>query len=607
MSQVSPESASVTYDQLELPNELTASGPEQSRLRKIARLAGKVGLGAALVAMPVLGTVAAVNHVLPPAHTTAAGMDVSSYAEIGSDAISLNFHAAVAHGVSPTKAGPIDIGANVTFDYDRVSLAGADGKFDTQKAEVIVKDFLDSKPIKDRIVSATEWHYDELGGGTFAGIIGAEALSLWVFKHQRKLREAESDEGKKTIESYRRLPKAIGGAAVVLAASGLIIPGGITLATPNHITQVQADPILESVGLHNISITGPAKAAVDSLIVKGKEHQNQENQFYNALSVSLDTLYFNKFGVSQRAKVPGTKRYVFVDDSQGQPGPLGVAGDYAKKDNSDGIIVGGDTTALGIPLETYELSTLREHAGSKIPAIISLAHHDASVQAMQQMIKGYSNYHIADGEVQTIGGVHFIGFNDPDTIPFGGIDKVINPALPGETIDQAYKRKTAEIIKKVCSLKEPVVAEMHNEQFGDALAQANCPSLALVLDGREFYPQQPRLYPNDGSGGTSTTESHDSSSYNDTYGDGTGQTSEFISGSTGGHYSNENFGLFSELTSPASFVEVTVEAKTDQVLDSESIVMIPSPAPHVIIQDIMPSSKIQPIVTSPPNYQKSGS
>lgn len=565
-------------DQLALP-DIEAGPPNLGPAGRLKRLGHSIlrlaGAGALASALPLAASYGALE-LAPPVTigSPIAGAQVSAQLKPGTNAENINFHLASLHQTSSASIGPLHLGADVTFNYDKMSLAKPNGKLDTQKIQTIIKDFSDPSEEQNKITSALEEHYALYCGISFGAVAAAEAGVLGYLAWRRKqLAEAPASERDAIIQD-RRLPRALGKTALTLAAAGLLIPVSTAAIHGNHDVTVHPDKTLAAAGLHSFSITGPGRAIIDTLVTSADDFFHQENLFYAAERDSFSKNFKALYGTNLLPKQPGTKRIIFADDFQGQSGPASVVGLAAKEYGADLIVIGGDTTATALPLETIELDELHHYAGD-IPAEISRGHHDPPASEMQQMVKAYKNYHIADGQVHEIGGLYIVGFNAPDIIPYSSDNShLVHPDFKGETVDQASQKLKDNAITIACSANRPIIAEMHDQLIGTPLSEANCPDLPLVLTGREYYPQPPRQY---------------------------SVTTEFISGSTGAHTPNESFGLLTPITSPATFIEVTIDASNYRVLSAKRITLSGEPETDVTISAIHPSTNIRPIITSPSN------
>ncbi|HEX7354148.1 MAG TPA: hypothetical protein VF288_04865 [Mycobacteriales bacterium] len=537
------------------------------RARTVVSAARRLVIVAAIVAAPLAGAVAA-TELAPPARVpgTIAGAVVTSRLDIGSDSINVEFPLpAVFHERSHIRIGAKTLGANIRFDYNNADLAGRNGQLDPSKVTTILRDFQDGTASQRAIARVTENYYLGVGLAGFISVLLAEiALGCYVVKRRHDL-TTQAPGHVALIDADRRFPRAVGAASVTAAALGLIVPSAITVLAPNSVHVIRPDPALASIGLGSVGISGPGRNLIDTIVPKIKDYFDTESHFYNALSTTFTTQFQQFYGTKDLAPVKGQVRIVFADDFQGQDGPARIVGQAAKMLRANIIVIGGDTTATGTSLETSELAALRDASG-KIPILVSRGHHDPDYATFSNMAKAYPDITIADGKIHEIGGVRIVGFNAPDFIPFASTDddKVLDPAFAGETPEQANARITRAAEKLACAATKPLVAEMHDQSIGTPLAEAQCPDLTVVLTGRQYQPTNPV---------------------------DRGTTTEYISGSTGGHSAGPLVQLFSKITGPASFQVVTLEAKTLEPIHQQLIAMTPGGKVSITSEQVMPPGR----------------
>lgn len=527
-------------------------GPSRAgRRRRIARLAGKIAIAAAVVLAPPAAAVDAA--VLAPGASvpgTIAGAHVTSRLSFSSGDIRTSFPLDIKfYQRSGVSIAGKRLGANVTFDYNETDLTDAEGRLAPQRIAVIAKDFTNSGAEVQAITRATAEYYGKVMLGSLVGVLLAEvAVGLYLVRRRRD-GGVLSPVARAVIRADRRLPRTVGGVLVAAAVGGLAVPAAVALSRPSPVAPPRPDKTLADLGFTHISINQKGRQLVDSTVTTAERYFDSVDQYYDQLGDTFRDDFRRQLGTGSLAPAPGTYRIIAADDFQGQDGPAKIVGLAATMYNADLIVVGGDTTATGASFETFEFSSLRQYSG-KIPILVSRGHHDPDLSTFRQMAETFDGIYIADGKPRVLGGIHVVGFNAPDIIPFGsGQDHVVHPAHAGETVQQANDRLAQQIITSVCRSTKPLVVELHDDSVGHQVARAGCKQVKIVLDGREYTAKPPTDY---------------------------GPTAEFTSGSTGGHSAFEPpLQLFSKITAPASFREITIDAKTYEPISSTLVTLYP--------------------------------
>lgn len=526
-------------------------GPSRTGLRRLARVAGKAGVAAALVLAPPAAAIDAA--VLAPGASvpgTIAGAHVTSRLSFSSGDIRTSFPLDIKfYQRSGVSVAGKRLGANVTFNYNETDLTDAQGRLAPQRIEVIAKDFTSSGAEIQAISRATAEYYGKVMLGSLVGVLLAEvAVGLYLHRRRRDA-DVRSRAARAVIRADRRLPRAVGGLLIAGAVGGLVVPAAVAVSRPSPTAPPRPDETLAALGFTHVSINEKGRQLVDSTVTTAERYFDSVDQYYDQLGDAFRQAFVRKHGTRSLAPAPGTYRIIAADDFQGQDGPARIVGLAATMYDADLIVVGGDTTATGASFETFEFSSLRQHAG-KIPILVSRGHHDPGLTTFRQMARTFDGIYIADGKPHVVGGIRIAGFNAPDIIPFGsGQDHVVHPANPGETVQQATDHLTQQILTSVCHTTKPLVVEMHDDSVGRPVARAGCPHVKIVLDGREYAPRPPAE---------------------------DGPTTEFTSGSTGGHSAFEPpLQLFSKITAPATFREITIDATTYQPISATLVTLNP--------------------------------
>lgn len=536
---------------------------------RLARLAGRIGVATALVLAPVAAAIDAA--VLAPGATvpgTIAGARVTSRLDFTSGDIRTSFPLDVKfYQKSSIGFGGKALGANVTFNYNDTDVTDAEGRLDPQRIAVIARDFTNSGAEVQAITRATAEYYGKVMLGSLEGVLLAEVgFGIYLYRRHRDA-GGRSPAVAEAIRVDRRLPRTVGGLMLAATASGLIAPAALAISQPSHTAPPNPDKTLAALGFEHISINKEGQQLVDSTVTAAQRYFKTVDQYYNQLADTFRQTFTRTQGTTSLEPTPGTYRIIAADDFQGQDGPAKIVGLAAKMYNADLIVVGGDTTATGASFETFEFSSLRKYS-ERIPILVSRGHHDPDLATFRQMAKAFNGIYIADDKARTLGGINVAGFNAPDIVAFGSTqDQVVDPAFAGETVQQANARLTRQIITSACRSKKPLVVEMHDDAVGAPVARSDCKHLKVVIDGRQYQPKAPTRY---------------------------GPTTQYTSGSTGGHSAFEPPPqLFSKITAPATFREITIDAGTYEPIDSTLITLYPDG--HVTFQsEIVTTGGSQP-------------
>lgn len=550
---------------------------DHPRIQHIALATGKTAIAGALVLAPPAAAIDAA--MLAPAASvpgTIAGAHATSKLDFASGDIISSFP----FDIKPYQKSNIGpdfkpLGAKVNFDYNGTDLTDDKGHIDFQKIEAILKDFSEVGDNGAAIASATEEYYGKLMLGSLGGLALAEIAGGVYLAKRRRDASGKSAKASEIIRTDRHFPRIVGGVALAAVAGGLIVPAGLVITRPSQALPPNPDKMLAGLGFKDININIQGQGVVNTLVSTSKNYIKEVDQYYNQLAGTFRQNFEQRYGTKSLDQDPDTYRMIVADDFQGQDGPAQIVGLAAKMYNANLIVVGGDTTGTGKSFETAEFGGLRKYSG-QIPILVSRGHHDPDLSTFQQMAKGFKGIYIADDKAQTIGGINIAGFNAPDIIPFGSDqDNVINPAFKGETPDQANARLSQQIIQQVCDSKKPLIVELHDDSVGHPLATAGCKNVKIVLDGREYVPKTPTDY---------------------------GPTTEFTSGSTGGHRAYEPPPqLFSKITASASFRMVTIDKKTLEPIGSTLITLNPDGTVDIKDETITASAASQATKSSATN------
>jgi hypothetical protein len=550
---VEPENPSAT------PEEQTAP-LWQSIGRTAVRAVAKTVLAAAVLSPVAAGAGITSIALAPEAHipVSIAGADITAQLDRGSDVVTTNLQAVDVDRHSNAKIGSKDIGATVNFHFNKISVSDGHGGYDFSKLKSVYQEFSNIDPEVATIQSSMESHYIKWGLGGVALVYGsALAIGGWVALRRRQLNSYPEDKRQHAIED-RQWARRAGIGVLVLGSATMVASGASIYFAPNHPRPIEVDHALDKTVLAGSGVRGIGKPIVDNFFPTATQYINTKNAFYERQGKNFNIAFQAKYGAKSVHVSNGNHVVVFGEDPQGEDGVMAVLGDAAQSYNASAILLGGDITATGLPIETPVLDTLKAHA-KKIPVLVNLAHHDSPAVAQ---IAEERKFTVTNGKVQTVGGVKFIGVNAPVPIPLWEPDPLTNP-------DPVNHELAQSIIDQACTSKTPVIAEMHDNKIGTEVAKANCPNIPLVLTGRSFNASQPITR---------------------------GNTTEVISGSIGGHDGSNKIELYGIIRHDGTFQAITID-KNSQFVSEDLITLHATPDAAVTITDVTP--KQEAVVTPP--------
>jgi len=224
-----------------------------------------------------------------------------------------------------------------------------------------------------------------------------------------------------------------------------------------------------------------------------------------------------------------------LDDLQGTSGMARTIGIAAQWLHADAIVNLGDLTATGTSqeaylsyLKSYTVGVLTHYAGN-IPVFSSLGRHDTpAVEAYAKKL----HITVADGTVQKIAGLRFIGVNSPYIVNFGEAAKLIDPKVTTDTV-------AADLRTAGCS-QQPFGVFSHDKELLDPLVESGC--VPLVIGGHDYtgQPAEAVSTPN-------------------------GVVRRLTLGSTGGHGAGDGLGGLSTPRNDAPFLVLSIDRQTGQV------------------------------------------
>jgi hypothetical protein len=524
---------------LELP-----AAPERfhapSRLHRIGIYALK---GAALSAVFLAPAVAhGINTVEdePPTHVPMkiAGSEVSVDINTGSNVNNVTAFGHTLTTPSHKHIGRKPVGYDVNVRTSDITKDNPDWSLNGQTVEQLLAEFSDPTAQKHEIMSAVRQDATEHFAKGFGEALGLGLAFAGIGLYARRRYKAYNTEGQLVIRDFMTpLKRAAYGTAAAVAAAP-IVHLGYSYVSPNHQQTVNADPAFAGTPLAGAEIEGPFKSLIDAAVPNVRKFINNKNEFYDEAEASFKTAFKDKYGTDKLPKKDGVYRVIFEDDPQGIDGIQAVVGTAGKAYNADAILIGGDLNETGTSLETDVADNLYDHAGG-IPIGASLGHHDdlATIN-----IEKDHKFIVSNDQVQKVGPLAIYGINDAKRIDGLGLPAYeITPGVDDTVVTKkAIDYLCSDAVQKMSPKPIPLV---HDRGIGDAIAQTGC--APTVLTGREYFNQDPIRY------GDATTE--------------------FISGSTGGHGPNEGIHIWGPIKYPSTLYEIDLDKKTNRVLSYDVI------------------------------------
>ncbi len=506
---------------------------------------GKAGLrcaGALLaVGAPIAHGINSVANESPthvPVHI--AGADVTVDIQPGSNVANVTALGQRFTSYSHLKVGRKDIGYNIDADTTNITKADPNFTLNSETIKNILGRFTDLTAQKHEVMEAVKKHSEQefaIGAGEVLGgeLLAAGAVGFIFWRVKKFSPDSTKQAAVREFLINDMRPYALGVAGVALSVPMLHL--GYSYATPNKPETVTADPAMAGTPLEGFEVNGVGKSALDTVVPNLRSFIANTNAYYANAELNFTKEFRAQYGTESLAKQPGVYRMIYADDLQGIPMGklLGLA---AHLYNADLIDAGGDVNGTETSEETDVADTLYDSAKG-IPVVWVRGHHDDpnTVQIMKE--RGFTQ---ADSSIQKVGPLTIYGVNDAETID--GLGLPAHEITPG--VDNA--QLTNKAIDYLCSdavqklaVKPIVIA--HDNAIGTPIAETGC--VPTVLTGREYFEQPPVNY--------GSVDGH--------------QTTEFISGSTGGHGPNEGIHIFGTPKYDATFHMLDIDAKTQRILD----------------------------------------
>jgi hypothetical protein len=513
---------------------LRVSAPDRRTARKLAVVL-------ALVLLPLLAGISAIQ-LAPPARVTDVGLDgLNAEISVRIGQNSNEIDSALLGGLrspSPTVLGK-HIGLVIRPSDVDLTLFDAKGALDPQTIDVLGHLFADPQAQRaelHRLTASVVRYYGCVGFGTAYLVAMLEILGYWWLKFRRRGLQQLAPAGARAIGPLLQVEGRFARAVAAGLALVLVVPAGYALSplSDRHVPIV-ADQQLAGTFLSGWQLTGPftylirqAATSVDSL---GKT----ERRFYDQVAGNLISQYETRYGTSSPPADKHVVRLVVLDDLQGTSGMARTVGIAAQWLHADAIINLGDLTATGTSqeaylsyLKSYTVGVLTQYAGN-IPVFSSLGRHDTpAVAAYAKKL----HITIADGQVQKIAGLRFIGVNSPYIVNFGEAAKLIDPKVTTDTV-------AADLRSTGCR-QQPFGVFTHDKEQLEPLIESGC--VPLVIGGHDYTGQPPE--------NVSTPN---------------GVVRRLSLGSTGGHGAGDGLGGLSTPRNNAPFLVLSIDRQTGEV------------------------------------------
>ncbi|MCW2540333.1 MAG: metallophosphoesterase [Frankiales bacterium] len=512
----------------------------------------------------------------PPARVHDVGVDGLSATvgvHIGQNATDVNFSLIGLRRESPTVLGR-HVGVEIRPDATDLSIFTSQGILDQEKITVAAHFFADRDAILDKVFAHVVRYYLFVFCLAAYLTASAEILGYAYVKHRRNVRASFSRRQRVLDLGAHRLERHILGTAALIGVLGLLVPS-IYILTPlsDRSRDIQPQAELRDTFLDGWQITGPLKLPIMTVISSIDALSKQEKDFYDQVATNLSDQYgaFYNSTLANGATGPGIPattpaapdgsgslsggagadgadgsnllaknnqelRYVILDDLQGTSGMARIVGEAANLYHANAIINLGDLTATGTKeesyasyLKSYTVDVLARYAG-KVPVYSSLGRHDTPTVAT---LAKKAKITVADGTLQKLDTVPYIGVNSAYIVNFGDAARLINPEITDDTV-------SAATTTSACSQSPAMVFGHDKELLGD-VTQSGC--VPIVIGGHSFTDQPSQ----------------------NVVADSGEITREITLGSTGGHGSGDGIGGLSTPRNNATFKLLRIDKKTGAV------------------------------------------
>jgi hypothetical protein len=464
---------------------------DQATVRTVLRHLRRVAVVLLFVSVPFAGALVAVR-VAPPVHVEIAGQPVAVKPVLGQDTSRIQDGALVRPEHAHIGLLDKNVGVDISADWNRLIPS------DKQTRQYLVALWDDPEPEIDRIQGAAR-HYMVAWGlvGFLVGAVVAGGVAVLLRERHRRL-AAYPPEQAELIGGYNRRLRT-GVVAVGIAGALALDAAGLAtyLHQDHHV--VTSSPLFNGTTLEGTEVNGLMAEVLPFLSIL-----RPRDTFYDTVSTNLEAALDHRRDLRPHGD---TMTFVFAEDFEDVNGMARQVGLAAKLVDANFIALSGDLTFAGKPVESYIIDTVDYYSEDR-PVYFAPGLHDT--QAIVQAAEA-RDWHVANGQTQTIGGLSLLSAPDPRISLIGdfGVGDVLRDA--DVDVDTFIKNTTDE----ACST-HPDFVLLHDHLLGQQIAAAGCQQVA-VLDGRSFQFLGPRRI-----------ETADG-----------GHTYELTNGSAGGHTTTE--------------------------------------------------------------------
>ena len=266
---------------------------------------------------------------------------------------------------------------------------------------------------------------------------------------------------------------AVVGAVVLVSLPERPRPDGTTWAGVREVFPELPDGEL----LGELQVAEGASTSGGRALVEGALQTYRDSlEFYGQLAEEAST-------IEVRRPEEGQTTALVVTDRHDNIGMDPVARAVADRADASILIDLGDDTSTGGAWEEFSLNSLaREFDGFDVVAVAG--NHDSGTSVVQQMDD--LGFTVLDGETQTVGGIDFIGANDPRS-------SGLTAGYSGDEPDNiaAIRAQDDALTAAACTGEPAAVAVVHSQASARDLTEAGC--VDLVLSGhlhRQVGPEE---------------------------------------------------------------------------------------------------------------------
>lgn len=310
-------------------------------------------------------------------------------------------------------------------------------------------------------------HALTLGG---AGVVGALSLHMLLGSKRRQ----ELSTAAKNLMSRR-------SAAALITGAVLVAPLAVADSLQAKSSAVEVSNSFDGTILEGASIKGRLlQVIVNKYGAQILDRIEENNKFYDEVSQNLSAEATD----SNLLKASGDSFIMlFYTDNHCNVGMAKIIGEISKKYDAQIVASGGDDTMSGLEIESKCIEVLSDRL-KKSPRVVASGNHDSDQTEDQLRKAGYS---VLDGKITEVGGLRFLGDDDPRRSVFG---QQIAPERD-ETIAQMSKR-LAEI---ACQDTEGVdVLLVHDPEAAKDTVARSCAKMVLGGHLHKENVQEPENY-----------------------------------------------------------------------------------------------------------------